>query len=70
MPAGESEGLLEDENSIHYCSGEAGIAGRHGWCTLEMLVDLVLLMVISWKSIITSICAKYLHYVCVGTAWH
>ena len=70
MPTWKSEGLLENENSVHYCSGGAGIAGRHGWCTLEMLVEWFLLVVISWKSIITSIYAKYLHYVYVGTAWH
>ena len=44
MPAWESEGLLEDENSVHYCSGEAGIAGRHGWCTLDMPIELFLLL--------------------------
>ena len=43
MPVWESEGLLEDENSMLCCSGEAGIAGRHGWCALEMPVELFLL---------------------------
>ena len=33
VTAWESEGLMEDENSVHCCSGEARIAGRHGWCT-------------------------------------
>ena len=38
VTAWESEGLLEDENSMHCCSGEARITGRHRWCTLEMIV--------------------------------
>ena len=38
VTAWESDGLLEDENSMHYCSGEARIAGRHRWFTSEMIV--------------------------------
>ena len=33
-----SEGLMEDENSMHCCSGETRITGRRRWCTLEMIV--------------------------------
>ena len=44
MLAWESERLLGEENSVHYCSGGAGIAGRHGWCTLEVTVELFLLL--------------------------
>ena len=32
------EGLLEDENSLHCCSGEVRIAGRHRGCAVEMIV--------------------------------
>ena len=38
VTAWEYEGLMEDENSLHCCSVEAGIAGRHSWCALEMIV--------------------------------
>ena len=35
------EGLLEDENSLHCCSGGVRIAGRHSGCASEMIGWLV-----------------------------